>query len=1093
MVIEDRTTPRGVISWKESAPPLPERHLARERLVAAIEAHFANQRRHGPVLLMVAPAGYGKTTALAQWAQTSLFPVAWYTLDETDNDLVAFLRGVTRALGSVVRRPRWRVLMALDRLQTGIPASSDLDRLKDLFLDDLRRIVSRPVTLAITNLHVLRPEEPAADLVERLLTEQPDLLGLALESREPRPIPATTLRQEQRLRAMGADELALTDEEFHALLALLDAHLTAQDTRKLRALCDGWIMGVTLATDAGVSAVLGGSGAQPQKLNREATLEYLTRQVIDALPATERAFAARVALLDPVTPSVCARLLDLPDARERLGALERRMSFFDAVAVEANETIYRFQPAVRASLLRELKSELGAAPVRELHARAGDILRDAGKDEEAVSHYTRAKRFDRIVSLIEERRGSLLRAGHGESVVRWIEELPAATRDSRPRLQLLLAELRRSAGRMKSAWQAARAACALALPLAAQEPELAAHAFLTRGMLYFTQGEYKSAKADCERALAITPADADTLQIQARFGLVSCLSALHQLDQIDDLLSGLERRAQDLRDVATLGRYWYLRSKAYQADMRYIASGKAAERALLYAQEAEDVHIAVVSQIQLGMMLACQGRYTEALALVESAREQARRAGYGLGMAYAVASVGDVERMRGAYDEALAGYYRAQILTERLTDPALLSLVMSGLGFTYILNGRSDLAVSLLRDGYEQAPDAAHQTPWARTALTLGLGYLREGEPAEAAEPIERAYAIALHSEDPSLLLDARLFLCALRLAQNREAEATAEVIAALHALAVEDVAPVLLPTAQIIAEVFPLMENLNDERASVLLAGLARAERPQPAEIERRTASQAALRVYTFGGGRVFEGNIQLTHWRLPAAREMLCYLLDRREPVRKDVLLAELWPDKTEQIANINFRQAVFQLNRVLDRKTMVKREGRWSLNFDCWMDAREFERLYEEGERLAAAGELRPAITALRQALTYYRGRYLEDVDSAWARLRAERFALIQLSCLEQLATLEERLGRYDDAAQRWFQLLEDPTPHESARRGLMRYYARRQEYANVRDQYDRLRRELGPRLAPSPETQALYRELMANARTPAQVDTGRDEES
>jgi ATP/maltotriose-dependent transcriptional regulator MalT/DNA-binding SARP family transcriptional activator len=1074
-------------AWKTSAPPLPHQSIPRERLTVALEAHFDQRRRQGPVALIAAPPGYGKTTLLAQWAQASTVPVAWYTLEESDNDLALFLRGVTCALDSVITRPRWRVLLSLDRLNTGIPSAEDLDRLGDLFLHDLQRVISRPVTLILTNAHLLQPEAPTAQLVRRLLTEQPDLLGLALESREPAPIPPPFPRQEERLWAVGEAELALTDEEFHALLALRGIQLTAQETRKLHALCGGWVMGVLLATDVDARAMLGEKRAQTRNLNRDAALEYLARQVIDALSVEERSFAARLAILDPITPSVSARLLDLPDARERLAALDRRLSFFDAVARVADETVYRFHPALRASLLRTLREEMNAAQVGELHARAGDILRDRGRDEEAAHHYIQAQRFDRIAALVEERQAALLRSGHGESVVRWIQALPPEMSASRPRLQLMLAQLHRNAGRMASAWQVARAVCADVLPKSAHEPELAAQALLTRGMLYHTQGEYMRARSDCERALELAPADADDLQIQIRFGLVSCLFNLNQLDKIEAVLSELERRAYNARDVATLARYWYQRSKADQAGLRYLASAKAAEQALRYAQEAEDVRIAVASEIQLGVMLACQGRYTEALELVESAREQARRSGFGLGMAYAVQNLGDVERMHGAYDEALAAYYRAQALNERLADPSLSSYIMSGLGLTYILNGRSDLAVSLLRADYEAAPDATHQTTWARTALTLGLAHLREGEPAEAAEPIERAHAIALKSGDRSLLADSLLILCALRLAQERDTEATTELLSALHTATVEDVAPVLLPTAQIVAEVFPVTESLKDERASALLRALARAERPQPLEKEGRGPSQSALRVYAFGGARVFNGNIQLGGWRLPAAREMLCYLLDRHEPVRKEALLADLWPDKTDQTANINFRQAVFQLNRVLNRKSMIKREGRWSLSFDCWMDSREFERLAGEGRQLAAEGDSRAAITAFRQALTYARGGYLEDVYSDWARLRGEQLELMRLSCLEQLAELEERLGRREEAAQHWFQLLEDPAPHENARRGLMRYYARRGEYVSVQDQYDRLRRELTPEFAPSAETQTLYRELMASAPLATNADS------
>jgi LuxR family transcriptional regulator, maltose regulon positive regulatory protein len=213
--------------------------------------------------------------------------------------------------------------------------------------------------------------------------------------------------------------------------------------------------------------------------------------------------------------------------------------------------VYRFHPALRASLLRALKTALTATEVAELHARAGDILRESGRDEEAVRHYIQAKRFDRIAALIEERKAALLRSGNGESVVRWIQALPPEMRASRPRLQLALAELHRNAGRMASAWQVTRAVCAGVLPQAAHEPELAAQALLTRGMLYYTQGEYLHAREDCEQALARAPEDADDLQIQARFGLVSSLSALNQLDQVEALLSDLMKRVISPPSLAT--------------------------------------------------------------------------------------------------------------------------------------------------------------------------------------------------------------------------------------------------------------------------------------------------------------------------------------------------------------------------------------------------------------------------------------------------------------------------------------------------------------------------------------------------------------
>ncbi len=112
-------------------------------------------------------------------------------------------------------------------------------------------------------------------------------------------------------------------------------------------------------------------------------------------------------------------------------------------------------------------------------------------------------------------------------------------------------------------------------------------------------------------------------------------------------------------------------------------------------------------------------------------------------------------------------------------------------------------------------------------------------------------------------------------------------------------------------------------------------------------------------------------------------------------------------------------------------------------------------------------------------YSCGSYLEDVYNEWGILRREELYLRRLAVLERLAEIEERLGHFDEAAQRHFELLEDPTAHESAYRGLMRHFARRREFGRMRAQYERRVAALAPE-TPSAETQALYQQLLAEAQ-------------
>jgi DNA-binding SARP family transcriptional activator len=164
-------------------------------------------------------------------------------------------------------------------------------------------------------------------------------------------------------------------------------------------------------------------------------------------------------------------------------------------------------------------------------------------------------------------------------------------------------------------------------------------------------------------------------------------------------------------------------------------------------------------------------------------------------------------------------------------------------------------------------------------------------------------------------------------------------------------------------------------------------------------------------------------------------------------------------------------------------VLEDGRWRLTIDYWLDVREFERLVDEGERLAANGELSAAALALTEAATYWRGDYLEDCYSDWAVLRRDELRQRHLAALEQLAEIESRLGRYDEAARTCHRILSVAPMHESAHRQLMRHYQRRGELAQAIHQfarcYNALKQDLG--VAPSRETVELYRAIRSRLET------------
>jgi ATP/maltotriose-dependent transcriptional regulator MalT/two-component SAPR family response regulator len=1071
--------------WKFEPPALPEKLLARHTLVRGMERHLTTERPRGGIFLVAAPPGYGKTTVIASWAAHTAMPVAWYSLDPSDNDPVSIARGLLRALGGVLPRANWRVTEILDHLPEGGAGQGELDRITLTLVDDLRRLLATPVALVLMNVSVLSVGQGAHTLLAGLLTHQPDNLRLVLESRAVPRLPLSPLYLEHRLEGIGRDELALSDDELAALLRLYDVTLKPEETERLRALSAGWITGVLLATDAGAPRFL--AEKHLTELNRQAVFDYLAAYVLDVLPADLLDFALQVSVMETITPQLANAVLQITDARDRLGALERHSGFLTRVGVGAGDPVYRLQPLLRQALLARLRKERGAERRRELHERAGQALEADERYEQAVRHHAHAQRYDRILALVEARSGALLRAGRGATLARWVAMLPPDVRAAHPRLQVLLAELYRHSGRTTRAWLALRRARVQS----ERDPELAARALVVSSNLRFARGDYKRARRDAEQAFALAPAGADEVRAYAGFAMASCLTAVGDAAGVSACLDRIEGDALRRRDLWVLARLYYYRSWAAMREARYTEAAHAAERALHFAQEAHDEVDAINSRLNLAIIHACHGDFVAARADLEAAADQSRRAGYALGRVYALLNRGDVERLQGDYEGAITCYQRALDAAERLEDVDARDGAFGWLGLTLALAGRPTAAIELLTSS---APDGRTDTTFSSNVLlSLGIAYYKAGDYERAVQTLKQMREQALVEHSTIRAIRAEIFLAAAHLGLEQLPETRAALRAALQPLSLEDVVPVVLPNLRLVPELRPLVEFMDDPRTRAL-ARAFRDQRSVPVEISARRARAdeagdptGAVRVYTLGGSRVFNGNDLTEHWRLPAARELLCFMLHQEEPVRKETLLAAIWPEKDDDLANLNFRQAVFQLKRVLGRPCLKKIQGRWLLAVDCWVDTREFERLAQEGERLAEAGEREEAVAALRQALTYHAGPYLEDVYNEWAQARREQLYLRRLAVLERLAELEEELGRDEEAAQHCYELLEDPSVYERAYRGLMRYYARRQEYGRVRDVYDRLVRELGPEIAPAGDTKALYRQLIAYANAKPDGDS------
>ena len=888
-------------AWKFEAPRLASCLLSRERLLSRVEQCLGKAKSSGDILLVSAPAGYGKSTLLAEWSLRTTLPVVWYHLDRSDQDPATFIRGIAHALRVKFPRPRWSVESVLNNLRVDLLADADLARVSSVLAADIEQHVSRPAVLVLTGVAELGARSPSLVVLDRLLSRPIDHLRVALEWREAPRVHFSALLAERRLSAIGSEDLRLTDGELEELLTLAGAPSDPVYREQVRKLCTGWVTGAMLAIGALLPEAA--SPLPAGELDHEAVVDYLAHQVIDVLPPALSTFASEAAVLTYMTPDLCARLFGLPvrTARERLGALERSTGFLTRSGQRPQELVYRFQPLLRQALLARLGGLTGGkARRRDLHLRAGMLLQGAGDVDAAIWQYRQVRSYDRIADLIEEVESEYLRASRGLLLARWLDLLPAAVYHRRPHLQLLQAELYRQTGRGSRALKLVeRLERRLSEPDAgpsgmtrsdALTHQLAAHALVINAEVQHHLGRYQEAKQACAEALDRLSAAEDagaeegrleTLYARAYENLAATVLLTDGPEAAEPHLRACERHMLYSGDLWKVGRHHYQRSKTYMWEGNFARAESAAVAALLAAEEAHDEIYAVASRLNLGAIKMRLGRTGEAREELATALDEARAVGYTLGEVYALGNLADLALSCGDYPEAIALYEETFQVLGAAEDTHFRLCASAGLGYALTLAGRPEEAIVRLTPLLGEFPAISTKGAESKkmaerhgtadevlVALSLGFAYLRHGLGSFAEEIFARAADEAARHGQTLKSAQAHLFLAAVQVNEFHQAEAEVEILAALEiALSAHDGLALAVELRRV-PEVWPLLERLDQPLAADLMRAVRAGSQTsrgavQPPEtallpaaaVDVGSRSSENIRVYMFGAARILVG----------------------------------------------------------------------------------------------------------------------------------------------------------------------------------------------------------------------------------------------
>ena len=365
-----------------------------------------------PIVSVVAPPGYGKTTLLSQWAERNGQSFAWVSVDEGDNDPKVLLTYVAEALDAV-EPIDGRVFDALASPGSSVPGSV-VPRLGAAFSS-----MTSPVALILDDVHVLRNLECRAAL-SVLADHVPGGSRLALSGRAEPPLRIARLRAEGRILEIGPGDLSLTSDEASSLLRDADVALGEGEVAGLHQRTEGWPTGLYLAAlylrEGGPLASAAVSFGGDDRL----VSEYMESEFLARISRRQRMFLTRSAVLARLSGPLCDAVLEFSGSAVTLADLAR--SNLLLVPLDRRNQWYRYHHLFRDMLLAELERlEPGLIPVLRRRA-AGWCLRN-GLPEEALEYSIAAGDADAAAGLMEKLAVPAHRQGRVATLQQWFRWL----------------------------------------------------------------------------------------------------------------------------------------------------------------------------------------------------------------------------------------------------------------------------------------------------------------------------------------------------------------------------------------------------------------------------------------------------------------------------------------------------------------------------------------------------------------------------------------------------------------------------------------------------------------------------------------------
>jgi ATP/maltotriose-dependent transcriptional regulator MalT len=482
----------SILRTKLYRPKVPADHVHRTGLLKRLNQHLDR-----PLVLVSAPAGYGKSTLVSCWIDSCEQPGAWLSLDEGDDDVRQFLSYFVAALQTVFPE-------ALNKTEalTHAPTLPSQSVLATTLINELERI-DQSFFIVLDDIHCIR-DKAVYELLNLMLRHPPPSMQMVLVGRRDPGLPIASLRAKGLLTELRMRELRFTvDEATSFLTAAMGQAVDESLTTELIKKAEGWVTGLRLAVLALHGRENPGSKLPLLTGTTRYVTDYLISEVLDHAPADIRHLLLRTSILNRFCAPLCSALCETnePQASNEINGHKFihwlcENNLF-TISLDTENRWFRYHHLFQDLLKQQLRRKSNPAEIAGMHSRASRWLDEHGLIEETLQHALAAGDIEFAVSQIEQLRYALMNEEQWDRMEHLLKMFPDQVVETHPELLLTRAWILFHAHRLQGIGAALKAAEALIDTVKTDKDSVNR----LRGEVHALMGYKLNTEADSKRAM----------------------------------------------------------------------------------------------------------------------------------------------------------------------------------------------------------------------------------------------------------------------------------------------------------------------------------------------------------------------------------------------------------------------------------------------------------------------------------------------------------------------------------------------------------------------------------------------------------------